>query len=156
VPIRDMLQKVETDSKKFNKKWHTAPYKYRQKYIEILTHNSLLRRSLYYEIFYDNKKYIELTSYATAKAILKRASDQYQVSIFVDGFNSKELERFEKGLHDLHIRKKKLRGVKRDENYSFIQLADALCGLVRDAQQGNPWAKEMLQKFLNKNIVTAL
>ncbi|HEX9722607.1 MAG TPA: DUF3800 domain-containing protein [Candidatus Paceibacterota bacterium] len=150
------LERIELESKKRNKKWRGAPYQYRQAYIEKILQSSLLHKSLFYEIFYDSKKYIKLTSYATAKAILKRAEEKYQASIFVDGFNKKELERFEQGLRELRIHKRKLQGVRREENDIFIRLADALCGLVRDAQEDNPWAKNILKKLLEKDIVTAL
>ena len=63
---------------------------------------------------------------------------------------------FIKGLRDLRIRTKKIRGVKRDENNVFIRLVDALCGLVRDAKDNQHWAKEALKKLKNKKIVSEL
>ncbi len=47
-------------------------------------------------------------------------------------------------------------GVKRDENNALIRLADAICGLVRDAQDGNKWAKKELKRLIKKGIADAL
>ncbi|MDP2951519.1 MAG: hypothetical protein Q8N55_03995 [bacterium] len=98
-----------------------------------------------------------MTSYATAKAILKKAQKKpYTASIYVDGFNKKEVANFSKELRALQINKKKVRGVKRDENNAFIRFADALCGLVRDQEDGREWAIEMVRKLKKRGIVSAL
>lgn len=56
----------------------------------------------------------------------------------------------------MHIRTRKVRGVKKDQNNAFIRLADAFCGLVRDAIGGNPWAKGVLQNMVDKKVVVEL
>ena len=137
-------------------KWHKSRPAYRQAYIEALLDLVDLRYSLFFEIFSDSKKYIELTSYATAKAVLRKAGNDYKATVYVDGFRRKEIEVFTRGLRDLHIRTKKIRGVKRDENNAFIRLADALCGLVRDAGEDSPWAKSALEQLQKKNVVVEL
>lgn len=98
-----------------------------------------------------------MTSYATAKAILKKATnDNYRATIFIDGFRKRELEIFIQGLRNLHIKRRKVRGVKNEESNSFILLADALCGLVRDANEGDDWSSTTLNKMKKKGILTAL
>ena len=42
------------------------------------------------------------------------------------------------------------------ENNTFIRLADALCGLVRDVEDGQEWASEMLRRLEKKKAVSAL
>lgn len=137
-------------------KWHKSRPAYRQAYIEALSDLADLRYSLFFEVFSDSKKYIELTSYATAKAVLKKSGKDYKATVYVDGFRRKEIEVFTRGLRDLHIRTKKIRGVKRDENNAFIRLADALCGLVRDADEATPWARDALRQLQEKHIVVEL
>ena len=39
------------------------------------------------------------------------------------------------------------------ENNTFIRLADALCGLVRDVEDGQEWASEMLRRLEKKKAV---
>ena len=36
-----------------------------------------------------------------------------------------------------------MRGVLKEENNAMIRLADALCGLIRDAKEGQAWAHDM-------------
>ena len=154
--IQKQLEEIEKISGKGNSKWHKAKSNSRKKYIEAVVRLSELHSSLFYEIFHDDKKYVQLIGYATAHAILKKAKPSYRVSIFVDGFTQTELERLIPIFKDFQIRKRKLRGVRREENNAFIRLVDALCGLVRDASDDNQWSKDMLKRLQKKNLVTVL
>lgn len=155
--ISEELEKIETESKKKNMKWHKSHHECRKAYIEGIFKMESLRGRIFFDIFSDTKKYIELTSYATAKAILKKSgNDEYKVTVFVDGFKKRELDVFSRGLRDLKIRTKKIRGVKKDENNAFIRLVDAICGLVRDSQDKNEWAGKTLQKLKTKKLVSEL
>lgn len=151
------LEEIEQESKKKNIKWRKARFEFRRVYIEGLTKINELRHSIFFEIFNDSKKYIELTSYTTAKAVLKRShGEEYKVTVFVDGFRKPEIEKFSRGLRDLHIRTRKIRGVKKEENNAFIRLVDAVCGLMRDVESNNKWAKEIFQKLQERGIVKEL
>ena len=158
IPIGDILEKIEKESGKGNMKWHKSKYAFRKKYIEQISACSELKNKLFFEVFHDSKEYIHFTSFATARAILRRVGNkkQYLVSVFVDGFKKKEIEVFSRTLRDLHVRTRKIRGVKRDENSVFIRIADALCGLVRDANDGEEWANVILKKMRKNKIVTQL
>ena len=146
--IEKELQRIEETSGKRIKKWHKAPHDYRKAYFVGIIQSTVFRGSLFFETFTNSKKYIEMTSYATAKAILKKAtSDNYSATIFIDGFRKRELEIFIQGLRDLRIKRRKVRGVTKEESSSFILLADALCGLVRDASDNDEWASSMLNKM---------
>lgn len=150
------LENIERQSEK-NLKWRKSRHISRKKYIEMLLDLSYLQETIFFGEFHDSGEYIHLTSLATAKAILKKAKkDEYKASIFVDGFKKKEIEMFSRGLRDLRIRTRKIRGVKKDENNSFIRLVDSLCGLVRDANDGNSWAMESIEKLMKKKFVIKL
>jgi len=154
--ICQILEKIENESGKKNTKWNKSKHKFRKKYIEEITKRDELKNKIFFDTFSDTKKYIELTSFATAKAILKKSSDNYKVTIFIDGFKKKEIEIFSKGLRDLKIKTRKIRGVKKDENNAFIRLVDAICGLVRDANDNNKWAKEAIEKLKKEKLVSEL
>ncbi len=155
--ICEELEKNENESGKKNMKWHKSRHENRKTYIEKLLKMEKLRGRIFFDVFSDTKKYIELTSYATAKAILKKSGkDNYKVTVFADGFKKKELSIFSRGLRDLKIRTKKIRGVKKDENNALIRLVDAICGLVRDANDDNKWAKEALFRLKSKKLVSEL
>lgn len=155
--ISEELEKIENDSGKKNMKWNKSRHEFRKAYIEKLLKMEKMKGRIFFDIFSDTKKYIELTSYATAKAILKKSgNDEYKVTIFVDGFKKKEIDIFSRGLRDLKIRTRKIRGVKKDENNAFIRLVDAICGLIRDSQDKNEWADKTLQKLKSKKLVSEL
>jgi hypothetical protein len=150
------LEKAEKESRKKNLKWNKSKHEFRKAYIEKISNMEILGGKIFFEIFSDTKKYIELTSYATAKSILKKTDGDYKATIFVDGFKKKEVEKFIKGLRDLKIRTRKIRGVKKDENNAFIRLVDSICGLVRDANTENEWAVKAVEKMKKKKIVEEL
>jgi len=155
--LAEVLENIEKESGKNNAKWHKSRPEYREEYIEKIINCGALKKKLFFEAFSDTKKYIELTSYATAKAILKKViNDNYQATVFVDGLKRKELLIFTKGLRDLKIKTRKIRGVKKDENDVLIRLVDAICGLIRDAEGGNCWSRESVKKLKDENIVEEL
>jgi len=151
------LEKIETASGKKNTKWNKSRPKFRQVYIESLLNIAKLKDRIFFEIFSDTKKYIELTSFAAAKSILKKSgNDDYKVTVFIDGFKKKEVSVFTRGLRDLRIKTRKIRGVKKDENNALIRLVDAICGLVRDNNSKNEWAEKTLAKLIKEKLVSEL
>lgn len=155
--LATQLEHIENTSKKHNIKWRKTSHASRKKYIEELLSFQSLKGSIFFDTFHDSKEYIELTSLATAKAILKKSNrDDYKVTIFVDGLKKGEINTFSKGLKDLKIKTRKIRGVKKDENNVFIRLVDALCGLVRDKNDNGEWATKALAELIKQKIVSEL
>jgi hypothetical protein len=76
--------------------------------------------------------------------------------VFVDGLKKKEIEVFSRGLRDLRIRTRKIRGVKKDENNAFIRLVDAICGLIRDRDDNNDWAKKTVTRMIKEKLISEL
>ncbi|MBI2458979.1 MAG: DUF3800 domain-containing protein [Parcubacteria group bacterium] len=151
--LADKLENIEKASGKNNLKWHKARRECRQEYIKGISRLDILRNKIFFEIFSDTKKYLELTAYVTAKAILKKSGGDYKATVFVDGLRKKELAIFIKGLRDLKIKTKKVRGVKKDENNVFIRLVDAVCGLIRDSrEEKNNWAKKAVDELIKNKI----
>jgi hypothetical protein len=158
---RDLLPKnlehAEITSKKRNIKWRKTSHARRKEYIEKLFSIENLRGSIFFDTFHESKEYIKLSSLATAKAILKKVGrNNYQVTIFVDGLKKGEMSTFSKGLKDLGIKTRKVRGVKKEENNVFIRLVDALCGLIRDKNDNGEWATKTLAHLIKQKIVSEL
>lgn len=154
--LADKLREIEISSRKRNAKWHKARPQYRMEYLEAVAGLKNLKGTLFFEAFSDPRKYVELSSFTTAKAILRRAGEDYKVSVFVDGFNARERELFSRGLRELRVKTSKIRSVKKDENDEFIRLVDAICGVVRDALEGQVWAGDMVKKLMARKILTEL
>lgn len=88
--ICDGLKEIEIESGKKNTKWNKSRHEFRKAYIKGILKMEYLKGRIFFKIFSDTRKYIELTSFATAKAILKKSGkEDYKVTIFVDGFKKK-------------------------------------------------------------------
>jgi hypothetical protein len=154
--LGQQLELIEARSGKHRKKWQRARHAERVAYIQEVGRLIDLRRCLYYETFSGQTKYLALTSYTTAKATLRRVTGDYRVTVFVDGLKGAEVEVFRRGLRDLHIKTRKVRGVRSDENNSYIRLVDAICGLVRDASEGKAWAGQAAADLKQRGVLTEL
>jgi hypothetical protein len=155
--ICEELKHLEAESGKKNTKWNKASHEFRKAYVDGISKMKKLKGRIFFEMFSDTKKYIELTSFATAKAILRKSGNEnYKVTVFVDGFRKKEIEIFSRGLRDLNIRTRKIRGVKKDENNAFIRLVDTVCGLVRDSNDGDEWAIRATDKLKKEAYICEL
>jgi len=153
--IQEKLRLVENVSKK-NLKWNKSRHKFRLEYLNEIVKLRCLKNKIFFEIFHGSKEYIKLTSHSSAKAILKRVRDEYKVTIFIDGFRKKEIEVFQRELRDFGIKRRKIRGVKKEENNIFIRLVDSICGLISDVNENKQWAKDILNKLRKRKIVTKL
>lgn len=155
--ILKKLERIEDESGKKNIKWHKARHDFREAYIRGIAQSSGFENTLFFEAFGKSKEYLEMTAYTTAKAVIKKAGErEYSVVIYVDGLSKTDISYFGQELKALNIKHRKVRGVRRDENNAFIRLADALCGLVRDAQDTNPVAAELLRILQKKKVVTSI
>lgn len=151
------LERIEKESGKKNVKWHKARPVFREAYMRAMAKTQIFENTLFFEVFKNSKEYLEMTSYTTAKAIFKKAGDsEYSVTVYVDGLSKTEIVLFGKELKALNIKRKKVKGVRKDENNPFIRLADALCGLVRDARDGNPDATGLLRLLQKRKTTTVL
>jgi hypothetical protein len=150
------LLAIEEASGKRAIKWHRARPEYRQAYVEAIARLKSLKGALFVETFTNATQYSDLTAYAAAKAILSRARDDYEVTVFVDGLRKNEVPKFGRGLQLLRVRIRKVRGVRRDENNQYIRLVDAICGLVRDATDGNHWARQMVDRLKRRDLLSEL
>jgi Protein of unknown function (DUF3800) len=150
------LEAIEARSGKHNTKWQKTRHTYRQAYMEEIRGLALVHQTLFFDILRQSRDYMELTARTTARAIQRKAQAPYKVTVFVDGLRRHEIPLFSKALRRLHIRTSKDRGVRREENDACIRLADAVCGLVRDAEEHQPWARTMLESLQQRGIVTKL
>ena len=155
-PERDhlikQLEDIETRTKKRNYKWRPANYRYRRAYIEELLKLSWLENNVFYET-YEGKDYLAYTADATAKALRHKRTKR--ATIYVDALRGVELTRFRKQLKPSLGKRMAftVRGVRRDENNAFIRLVDAMCGLIRDAEEGEEWSVAAVRKLKRRHIV---
>ena len=94
---------------------------------------------------------------ATANAVRQKTQGgAHEVTVFVDGLLKHEAVRFGRLLRTRTQGVRKVRGVRKEQNNALIRLADALCGLVRDAEEGNAWAGDALRRLQANGLLEAL
>jgi len=155
--ILTQLEAIEERSRKGKAKWHRARYAYRQAYIDELANLTRLTRSLFCESFTGSQEYEKLTVTATAHAIGRRSQGSPdEVTVFVDGLLKHEAIRFATHLRAQWRTVRKVRGVQKEQNNALIRLADALCGVVRDAEDGQAWATDALRRLQRNGLLERL
>ena len=155
--VLQRLEALEARSGKGYVKWHRARYAFRQAYIDGLTGIPALTASIFAATFRQARNYFALTVESTARAITtKTQGHAYKVTVFVDGLTRHERVTFIASLRTHGITRKKVRGVRDEQSNAGIRLADALCGLIRDAEDGEPWAVAALARLRQRGIVTLI
>lgn len=153
--LEERLLRIEKESAKGLAKWHTTTFSRRIAYLQAVLQVPALRKSIFYAVYESTKEYASLTTYSIAKAINIKSKESYQAIIIIDGLNEKERQRVMRGLRQLHITYKKVRGA-RDEASPLIRLADALAGFLRDYEEKQPYTKGMFAKFLSRKLLIKL
>ncbi|ETX03912.1 DUF3800 domain-containing protein [Candidatus Entotheonella palauensis] len=153
--LQAQLEALETRSRKGRVKWSRARFTYRQAYIRDLANLTRLSGSLFIARYTDTKQYNEMTAKAAARAIQAKAEGDYRVRVVVDGLTAGEKRQFVCTIRALGIRPDDVRGGK-EQNDAFIRLADALCGLVRDNEDGQSWAVEALNRLRRRGLIVDL
>lgn len=104
--------------------------------------------------------YEQLTVLAIAQAISQyrtkhRLTDDYKVSVTIDGLKRAEEARVGKQLRELGIKSRKIRGA-RDASEPLIRLADRIAGLVRDAASDGRDYKVLQRQLEKQGIINKL
>jgi len=136
---RELLKRTEYPSGKGKKKWTRATRKQRRLYIQTVIERPEFRGKLFYARFRNTTEYLSCVIQAIARALTMASSGQrYEATVWIDGLGKKEQHKVATGLRELHVRVKKVRGL-RDELDEFIRLADAIAGFVRDSLEGQAY-----------------
>jgi Protein of unknown function (DUF3800) len=146
------LEALEARSGKGRAKWHRARFDYRRAYAEELANLTLLVRSLFLIRFTRTQRYHEAMAEAAARSIRERGGGDCRVRVVVDGLRREERRRFAGALRRHQVRPDDVRGA-RDQSDAFIRLADAVCGLMRDAQDGQHWAMQASERLKRRGLL---
>lgn len=154
--LRGTLEEIEDKSGKGKVKWISAKKNARFAYIRKVLKITRLWGKLYYAIYKNGKNYFPLTVLTTARAITKHAEERYKATIFVDGLPRSKEKWFGAELRHLRIQTKKIRGVKKEESNALIRLADAVCGFVRAATEGEAIAQKLFKQAKKQGVLIEL
>ncbi|OGY37333.1 MAG: hypothetical protein A3E36_03415 [Candidatus Andersenbacteria bacterium RIFCSPHIGHO2_12_FULL_45_11b] len=152
--LLELIERIEIDSKKRNRKWHGSDPKYRAEYLESISRCAELEKKIFIKKFSNRNDYTVMTAQTAGEALLTQRADK--AVIYVDGLRESQKSSFKRSLKPSLRISAKIRGVRKDENNAFIRLADAICGVVRDSEDGNRWAKKLVRRLIKRSILMEL
>ncbi len=150
--LEKKLEAVEQRTGKKQLKWKKISRDIKKKYLEELIQIKELKNAIFYAKYQASKEYSKLTSFTIAKAVLAKGSENYTVTVIIDGLNDKERDVVREELKKLKIKYRKIRGMK-DEQCIPLRLSDAMAGFLREVYEGEEYAKQFIKRFKKANIV---
>ena len=146
------LEEIEKRTGKRFSKWIKTKKDMKQNYLREIIETNLLKDKIFFVQYIQTKNYLEATISAVAQTVLKRAKGEYEATVYVDGLSKTGRIKFAAGLRKLKIKVRKIRGV-RDESESFIRLADAMAGFVRDYLEKEKYAREFYRRAVKRKVI---
>lgn len=147
------LEKIEERTCKKQSKWKKINRNIKKKYLEELIQVKELKNAIFYATYKASKEYSKLTSFTIAKAVLAKESENYTVTVIIDGLNDKERDVVREELKKLKIKYRKIRGLK-DEQSIFLRLSDAMAGFIREVYEGEEYTQQFIKRFTKVGIIT--
>jgi hypothetical protein len=151
-----MLERIEKTTGKGRVKWNGAKDDARAAYITRVLTTPAFKGTLSYALYHHTTDYLSRTVLTAARAITAHARGNYHATVFVDGLPKSKTKWFGTELRHLHIRTKKVRGVRKEEADALIRLADALCGFVRAALSKGDDFMVLLEKAKHEGYIREL
>ena len=151
--LRDLLRQIEQQAGKGHKKWTKATRRQRHAYMERVMQAAALHGRLFYARFVQTTDYLPCVLHTVARALTTTAAGQrYRATVLIDGLRREERPRVGRGLRQLGVAVKKIRGL-RDDSDEFIRLADATAGFVRDYLEGQTYARPLYQDGVSNGVM---
>lgn len=147
-----VCETIEQETGKGRVKWIKTSYSQRLAYIRQVLSRPIFQRKLNFAIYRNTRDYATLTTQAIAQALNATGETDYKATILIDGLARTQERWVGNQLHQLGIHTKKVRGVKKDENDALIRLADAVCGLVRAATEGQVAMQALLEQGIRIGV----
>lgn len=141
----ELCEKIEQKTGKGRMKWIKTDYARRLAYIHRILQEPAFKGKLNFAVYCNSRDYLPLTVLTIARAIVACEERTYKATVLIDGLSRSQERWIGSELRHLHIQIRKVRGVRKDENDALIRLADALCGFVRAAWEGQSAMKELVK-----------
>ncbi len=153
--LRQVCKDIERDSRKGRRKWVKTTYSRRLAYIRQVLERPIFEGKLNFAVYRDVQDYPSLIVQTIARTLSATGETDYKATVLIDGL-PRSLER----AVGLQLRRsgthaKKVRGLK-DENDALIRLADAVCGLVRGATEGQPAMRALFERGIQTGVLRDL
>jgi len=154
--FRQVCEAIERDSHKGQRKCIKTTYNRRLAYIRQVLGEPIFRGKLNFAVYHEGRDYTFMTVQTIARALDATGETDYKATVFIDGLprsleQSVGLELRRSGIHA-----KKVKGIKKDENDALIRLADAVCGFVRSAVEGQSVMRALFEQGIQTEALKDL
>jgi len=146
------LERIETRTKKYNRKWGGTKHNIRIDYLRDILQIKQLSGSIFYATYRGRTNYIPLIAQTIIRVIRLKAYGNYQATIIIDGINEAEQKLVSRLLKESHIRYNKVRGPK-DESTALLRLADAMAGFLRDYHERKDYTDKLYRTFQRQEFI---
>lgn len=156
--LRVTMNEIETDSRKGVLKWSKAKFEYCVDYARRLFQEAIFKGCLYYGSHTNSLDYPKLTFQTIAETIAAcTGENDYTVKVYIDGLRQSEIRRVAVALREygIRIRSDDIRGLN-DEDDPLMRLADAVCGIIRDGDDGKLEIARLMNKGLREGYLMQL
>ena len=144
--VIELCEAVERESGKGRVKWEKADYTKRLSYIRRVLQEPVFKGKLSFAVYRNSLDYLPLAVLTIARTIVACGQRAYKATVLIDGLPRAHERWVGSELRHLRIQVKKVRGVRKDENDALIRLADAVCGFVRAALEGQMEMSELFER----------
>lgn len=149
---RRILEQAEQLSGKRRQKWRHSKHSERLAYLRILLSNPGFTGKVIVSVHQNSRAYADLTIISIAKAVDHYTQKPYKATILIDGLRQSERQHVAVLLRRRGVKTDKVRGLN-DEKDAFIRFADAVCGCVIDALEGDREYQRLLDEAKKHGVV---
>ncbi len=152
----DLLQTVadiEIETRK-HRKWSKTRKAENLAYIRLILAQEEFKGRLYFGLFRDVavNRQADLRMKAEVVAAISRTFTDARMTVFLDGEQKRPAEVIGAMLKALGVSVEKVRTIRREDTNAFARLADAVCGLTRDAETDAD-AREVFSQACRKSVL---
>ena len=151
--LRQICEAIEAETGKGQVKWIRTAYDRRLAYIRRVLDITPFRGKLNFAVYIASDNYLALTVRTIARALTAAGENDCKVTVLIDGLPRSQERMVGSQLRQQHIHPRKVRGIKKDENDALIRLADALCGFVRAAREGQPTMRKLFEQGIQSRML---
>jgi len=151
-----LCEEIERETGKGKVKWIKTRYDRRLAYIRRILQEPIFRGRLHFAAYRNTRDYLWLTVVTVAQAIAALGQRMYKATVLIDGLPRSRQRWVGSHLRKMGVRVRKVRGVGKEESDALIRLADALCGFVRAAIEGQEVMRELFERGKREGFLEEL
>ncbi len=152
--LSQLLEQIEQKTGKGTRKWHKVTPQRRKTYITAVFQLMGEMRAnchIVAGLRFSRLDYLAQMAEIIAAALITQGD--YRATILVDALEGKGPQILGARMRQLGANIRKVRGIRREENDPLLRLADAVCGLVRHAYEGNGEMQQIMQTAITNGMI---